>query len=234
VPVYRLAKERVAFPDPELAEPDGLLAVGGDLSPERLVAAYALGVFPWFTSGTTPYWFSPDPRAVLEPGRVHVSRSLRRTLRSGAFRFTADTAFERVIARCASKRRPAQRGTWISSSMRVAYERLHDLGVAHSVECWSGERLVGGLYGVSLGAMFCGESMFSDAPDASKAAFVALARALEQWSFQVIDCQVPTEHLASLGAVAIPRSGFLERVRAALQAPTRRGRWELPFDRLDG
>lgn len=227
MPVFRLSRERLTFPDPELAEPDGLLAVGGDLTPERLVAAYALGVFPWFTAGTTPYWFSPDPRAVLAPAEVHVTRSLRKTLRANRHRVTADRAFADVIARCAAKRRAGQRGTWISAAMRQAYVRLHELGLAHSIEAWEGDVLVGGLYGVSLGGAFFGESMFSDRPDASKVAFVALARALESWGFELIDCQVPTEHLESLGARAVPRSEFLERLAASAGRPTRRGQWTL-------
>jgi leucyl/phenylalanyl-tRNA--protein transferase len=175
VPIYRLGRE-VAFPDPALAEPDGLLAVGGDLSPERLLVAYAQGIFPWFDDRSPILWWSPDPRLVLEPGRLHVSRSLERTVRRGTYRVAADTAFERVIRRCAERARPGQSGTWITAGMIDAYVRLHHLGFAHSFEAWQGDVLAGGLYGVSLGAAFFGESMFADGRDASKVAFAVGVR----------------------------------------------------------
>jgi leucyl/phenylalanyl-tRNA---protein transferase len=225
VPVFRLPRE-VIFPDPELAEPDGLLAVGGDLSPERLLAAYAEGIFPWYNEENPILWWSPDPRLVLEPPALHVSRSLRRTMRRGAYRVTADTAFETVIRRCAARDRPGQQGTWISEAMIEAYATLHRLGFAHSFEAWEGDTLAGGLYGVSLGAAFFGESMFADRPDASKVAFAASVEWLAGRGVGLVDCQVRTEHLARFGAHEIPRREFLERLAKALEEPTRRGRWE--------
>lgn len=226
MPLYRLPRE-VAFPDPRDSEPDGLLAVGGDLSPERLVAAYAAGIFPWFGPGSPILWWSPDPRLVLLPERLHVPRSLARTLRRGRYRITADTAFPQVIRACAAAARPGQDGTWITGGMIAAYERLHALGLAHSFEAWEGEALAGGLYGVSLGAAFFGESMFSARPDASKAAFVRSVEHLRAAGVALIDCQVRTEHLARFGAGEIPREDFLARLEAALSAPTRQGAWTL-------
>ncbi len=226
VPIFRLPRE-VAFPAPELAEPDGLLAVGGDLSPERLLAAYAAGIFPWF-SGTSPIlWWSPDPRLVLVPEWLHLPRSLARTMRRGTFRVTADTAFERVIVRCADRDRPGQDGTWITPAMIDAYVRLHRRGFAHSFEAWKGATLAGGLYGVSLGGAFFGESMFADLPDASKVAFVRSVEWLAGRGVRFVDCQVWTEHLARFGARELPRADFLARLAAALEAPTLRGRWDL-------
>ncbi len=226
MPIFRLPRE-VAFPDVALSEPDGLLAVGGDLRPERLLSAYALGIFPWFDASSPILWWSPDPRLVLEPERLHVSRSLQRTIRRGRYRVTADAAFERVIRRCAERDRPGQRGTWITRGMVDAYARLHRLGFAHSFEAWEGDALAGGLYGVSLGAAFFGESMFADRPDASKVALVRSVEWLASRGVRLVDCQVRTEHLVSLGAHEIPRAEFLARLAAALEAPTLRGRWEV-------
>jgi leucyl/phenylalanyl-tRNA--protein transferase len=226
VPIFRLGPD-VAFPDPARAEPDGLLAVGGDLRPERLLAAYALGIFPWFDDSSPILWWSPDPRLVLEPERLHVSRSLQRTMRRGRFRVTADTAFERVIRRCAARRRPGQRGTWITRDMVDGYVQLHRLGFAHAFEAWEGDALAGGLYGVSLGAAFFGESMFADRPDASKVAFVHAVDWLSARGIRLVDCQVRTEHLVSLGAREIPRREFLARLARALDEPTHHGRWAL-------
>ena len=224
--IFRLHRSPV-FPDPELAEPDGLLAVGGDLSPARVVAAYAQGIFPWYSPGSPILWWSPDPRMVLIPGEMHVSRSLRRTLRSGRYQVRADTAFERVIRRCAEKDRPGQDGTWIVPEMVDAYLRLHRRGLAHSVEAWEGGELAGGLYGVSLGAAFFGESMFADRPDASKAAFATLVEWLRAAGFDLVDCQVETEHLRRFGAREISRREFRARLEASLARPTRAGRWTL-------
>ncbi len=224
MPVYRLARD-MAFPDPVEAEPNGLLAVGGDLSPERLLTAYAEGIFPWYDERTPILWWSPDPRLVLEPERLHVSRSLQRTIRRGTYRVTVDTAFERVMRGCAERERPDQEGTWITADMIEAYVRLHRLGFAHSFEAWHGGTLVGGLYGVSLGAVFFGESMFAERTDASKVAFVRAVEVLQQKGIGLVDCQVRTDHLVSLGAHEIPRSVFLERLAAALREPTLRGRW---------
>jgi leucyl/phenylalanyl-tRNA---protein transferase len=226
VPLFRLPRE-VIFPDPRLAEPDGLLAVGGDLSAERLVAAYAAGIFPWFDEDSPILWWSPDPRLVLFPERLHVPRSLARTVRRGTYRVTADTAFERVIRRCAESARPGQDGTWITDAMVKAYVRLHRQGLAHSFEAWEGASLAGGLYGVSLGAAFFGESMFADRPDASKVALVRSVELLAGWGVALIDCQVRTDHLIRFGAIEIPRDEFLLRLGAALRAPTRRGPWDV-------
>ncbi|HSN89661.1 MAG TPA: leucyl/phenylalanyl-tRNA--protein transferase [Anaeromyxobacteraceae bacterium] len=226
MPVYRLPRE-IVFPDPERAEPDGLLAVGGDLSPERLLAAYAAGIFPWFSEGMPILWWSPDPRLVLEPARLHVSQSLRRTLRRDRYRVTSDGAFERVIRSCAARARPGQDGTWITGDMVRAYLRLHRLGFAHSFEAWEGEVLAGGLYGVSLGAAFFGESMFADRPDASKVAFVRAVEFLVGRGIGLVDAQVRTEHLVRFGAEEIPRREFLARLSRALEKPTLRGRWRM-------
>ena len=216
--LYRLPRE-VAFPDPRDAEPDGLLAVGGDLSPERLVAAYAAGIFPWFSAGSPILWWSPDPRLVLTPAALHVPRSLARTLRRGLYRFTADAAFGQVIRACAGADRPGQDGTWITRSMVAAYERLHALGLAHSFEAWEGDTLAGGLYGVSLGAAFFGESMFARRPDASKAAFVRAVEHLAAHGVGLIDCQVRTEHLARFGAVEVPREQYRRLLDDAVTQP---------------
>jgi len=226
VPVYRL-DDRLAFPPPEHAEPGGLLAVGGDLRPERLLLAYSSGIFPWYQAGQPILWHSPDPRSVLLPDELGVPRSLRKTLRRAPYRVTLDTAFPRVIQACAAIRRRGQRGTWITREMKAAYLELHRRGFAHSAEAWRGDELVGGLYGVSLGAVFFGESMFARAPDASKVAFVTLVEQLRRWGVTLIDCQVRTEHLARFGATEWPRREFLRALRRALERPTRRGPWRL-------
>ncbi len=208
-----------AFPDAVEAckEPDGLLAVGGDLSPERLLAAYRRGIFPWYEAGQPILWWSPDPRAVLVPAHLHISRTLRRTLRSGRFQVSVDQAFGAVIDGCADVR--ARTGTWITDDMRRAYRHLHDLGHAHSIETWSGGELVGGLYGLALGGMFFGESMFSRASDASKAALVHLVRLAGKRGLGLIDCQVANPHLASLGSQLMPRAEFLHLVRLLTAQP---------------
>jgi leucyl/phenylalanyl-tRNA--protein transferase len=233
VPVYRLGTE-LAFPPPEAAEPSGLLAVGGDLSPERLLLAYAQGIFPWYDESLPILWHSPDPRMVLLPGELHVPRSLARTFRRGGFAWSLDRAFARVIAGCAEAPRPQGQGTWITREMRAAYLRLHQLGLAHSIEAWSGEDLAGGLYGVALGACFFGESMFARRPDASKTALVVLVRQLERWGFELLDCQVHTENLSRFGAREWPRSRFLCHLRRALERETRRGPWRLDADLAGG
>ena len=224
MPVYRLGKQ-LAFPPPDQAEESGLLAVGGDLRPERLLLAYSLGIFPWYHEGIPILWYSPDPRTVLEPSALVVSRSLRKAIRRAPYRVTLDTAFGEVIRACAKVPRPGQDGTWITRDMIRAYDRLHELGYAHSVEAWRGDELVGGLYGVSLGRAFFGESMFARADDASKIAFVALVEQLERWDIELIDCQVHTEHLERFGAVEWPRERFLAALAAALEHPTRGGPW---------
>ncbi len=202
------------FPDPTFAleEPDGLLAVGGDLSPARLLNAYRQGIFPWYSEGEPILWWSPNPRAVLFPEQLKISRSLQKSLRKRRFRVTLDTAFAQVIAACSESRLDkdgSQSGTWITEEMKQAYIALHRIGFAHSVECWEGEDLVGGLYGVSMGKVFFGESMFARRSDASKIGFAHLVKQLTAWEFALIDCQVHTDHLASLGAVDIPRENFL-------------------------
>jgi leucyl/phenylalanyl-tRNA--protein transferase len=226
VPIFRLPREPV-FPDPRRAEPDGLLAVGGDLSPQRLLTAYRHGIFPWYSDPSPILWWSPDPRLVLDAGALHVPRSLERTLRRARFEVRADAAFGRVIRRCAEKPRPGQAGTWITGPMVAAYEELHRLGYAHSFEAWREGELAGGLYGVSLGGAFFGESMFADQPDASKVAFVRAVRWLDRQGIRLVDCQVATEHLARFGAREIPRAEFLGRLAESLEQPTLRGRWEI-------
>jgi leucyl/phenylalanyl-tRNA--protein transferase len=206
----------ISFPDPAEAEPNGLLAVGGDLSVERLLAAYRAGIFPWYSEDEPILWFSPDPRMVLAPADIHLSRSLERRVRSGVYALSVDRDFDAVVDACALVERPGQDGTWITDDMRGAYRSLHDHGHAHSLEVWSEGELVGGLYGVLVGACFCGESMFSLAPDASKVAFVELARRGAAAGLQLIDCQLPTDHLTTLGAAPTPRAEFLARLSAAV------------------
>lgn len=190
-----------------LTDPNGLLAAGGDLSIERLLQAYSLGIFPWFDDDQPILWWSPDPRAVLFPEQLHISRSLHKTLRSGRFRVTADTAFDAVVSACAEPRKDS-RGTWITDDIRAAYSAMHRHGFAHSVECWHDNKLVGGIYGIALGKLFFGESMFSRMTDASKTAFVHLVEHLKLQGCPLIDCQVMNPHLERLGATLIPRNEF--------------------------
>jgi leucyl/phenylalanyl-tRNA---protein transferase len=222
MPVYRL-DERLVFPPPGRGPRRGPIAVGGDLRPERLLLAYSMGIFPW--QGEPLHWHSPDPRMVLLADQLKVSRSLRRTVRRGIFRLSLDTAFAEVMVACATVPRPGQDGTWITPGMVESYTELHRRGVAHSVEAWEGDQLVGGIYGLSLGAAFFGESMFALRADASKVAFVALVEQLRRWSIPLVDCQVYTAHLASLGAREWARSDFLAALRVALDRPTRLGPW---------
>lgn len=210
------------------AEMGGLLAVGADLSPARLLDAYRRGIFPWGTVEGHPLWYSPDPRMVLVPGEFRISRSLRKTLRSGRYEVRFDTAFAAVIAGCAAMPRPGQDGTWITDDMAGAYIRLHELGWAHSVETYGEGDLLGGLYGLAIGGMFYGESMFSRRTDTSKIAFAHLVRHLEENGFGMIDCQMHTTHLASLGARPIPRRDFLRRVAELTARPAPRGNWPAP------
>ncbi|MEM8962840.1 MAG: leucyl/phenylalanyl-tRNA--protein transferase [Acidobacteriota bacterium] len=216
---------RIRFPDPRLADPDGLVAIGGDYRPETLIAAYAQGIFPWPCGDLSHAWFSPDPRFVLLPEELRVSRSLRKTLRRAPYRITFDHAFEEVIHACATSPRPDHQGTWIHPDLIEGFVALHRSGVAHSVEAWHGSELAGGLYGIALGAAFAGESMFFRQPDASKAAFVHLVEHLRDWSFHFVDCQVPTEHLERFGATEWPRDRFLDALSKALEIPTRLGPW---------
>jgi leucyl/phenylalanyl-tRNA--protein transferase len=223
-PVY-LLDERPLFPSPERARGDGLLAVGGDLSVPRLLEAYRNGIFPWYEEGGPILWWSPDPRLVLVPDEFRASRSLRALLRKGTYEVTFDAAFARVIRACATAPRRDEPGTWITPEMEASYTALHGLGYAHSVESWCEGGLVGGLYGVHLGRCFFGESMFSLRPDASKVALADLADFLRSRGTLLIDCQVTSEHLLSLGAREVPRAEFLRRLREALRYPTGRERW---------
>ena len=224
----------IAFPDARQADDSigGLLAVGGDLSPERLLAAYRAGVFPWFDDDQAPIlWWSPDPRAVLVPGHMRVSRSLAKRLRNGGFEVSFDRAFAKVVNGCATKRE-GRSGTWITPAMGLAYNRLHELGYAHSLEVWRDGRLAGGLYGLSIGAFFFGESMFSRDRDASKVALARLSEQLKRWRFQLIDCQIPNDHLRSLGVQSIPRAEFLAALAANDESKTRVGAWRFDADIL--
>lgn len=229
MPIYALSDEPV-FPDPEEAEPDGLIAVGGDLSPQRVLTGYALGIFPWPMSNMPLTWFAPPERMILEFSALRVSRSLRRTLRKSGFTVTMDQAFSEVMSACALAPRTKDAGTWITAEMQDSYAQIHRMGFAHSVEVWLEEELVGGLYGVSIGRMFCGESMFHRVTDASKVAFVALARQLETWGFAFLDCQLHTPHLESLGASLIPRNTYSKRLHEAVWAGTRRDSWSFEMD----
>ena len=220
----RRARRALGFPPVSRARRSGLLAVGGDLSPERLLVAYANGIFPWPNSENSLIpWFCPSPRTVLVPGQIRVNRSLRRAVQRTSFTTTYDQAFPEVIAACAAARQ--DEGTWITPSMIEAYTRLHDLGFAHSVETWSGTTLVGGVYGISLGAAFFGESMFRRESDASKIALYELLRRLEAWNFRFLDCQMMTPHVRSLGAVEWGRKHFQSELEKALAQDTRRGPW---------
>lgn len=213
--VYRLTQELV-FPPPELADDDGLLAVGGDLSVNRLLVAYSMGIFPWYSGKSPILWWSPDPRLILLPQEIKVSRSLRQTLKKGLYAVTTNAAFEEVIRNCATVSRKGEKGTWITEEMIAAYIRLHQAGYAHSVEAWRDGDLAGGLYGVLLGKVFFGESMFAKKTDASKAAFATFTAMLAEKGVELIDCQVTTAHLQRFGAREIPRAEFLIRLEKAL------------------
>ena len=226
--MFRLSQrgDDLHFPPVEFASPEGLLAVGGDLRVERLLEAYRHGIFPWYNDDQPILWWSPDPRAVIFPNKLHVSRSLKRTIRVGGFTVTLDTRFRDVMHGCAGPRpQYPEGGTWITAEMVKAYVQLHELGYAHSVETWQEGRLVGGLYGVALGSIFFGESMFTRVPDASKVALVSLVRQLQTWGFRIFDCQQPSRHIKTLGAEDIPRSEFLDHLGDALTQSDRRGRW---------
>jgi len=259
--ILRPSAQPTNFPPVESATPEGLLAVGGDLSSERLLAAYRHGIFPWYNPGQPILWWSPDPRAVLYPEKLKISRSLRKTLKRGLLRVTFDSCFREVMFACAAPRRTRTYecrerhdcmdaggratqgavaedaesgreqnpggGTWINDDMVEAYTRLHELGYAHSIETWHENRLAGGLYGVALGGVFFGESMFARETDASKVALVALVSKLREWGFTLIDCQIPSAHLTSLGAEEIPRSRFLTELNRALGLSGQPGRWQI-------
>ena len=233
---YLLDKNhKTLFPDVELAlsEPDGLLAVGGDLTIERLVTAYQQGIFPWYSEGQPILWWSPDPRMILIPNEIKISRSLAKTIRKQKFTITIDQDFENVIRSCSKPRfekGQLQNETWILDDMISAYNNLHEAGYAHSVECWQDDKLVGGLYGIAIGKVFFGESMFSNISDASKTAFVFLSKQLEQWDFKLIDCQVYTSHLESLGAKLIPRQQFISLLQQYSLNQSKHKKWQTDPD----
>ena len=224
--IYQLT-DQLLFPNPEEAEPEGILAVGGDLTAERLLLAYRKGIFPWYSAGQPILWWSPDPRLLLYLSEIHISKSLRRIINSQRFEIRFDTNFDRVIKNCALVYRKNQDGTWITEQMRQAYGQLFQDGYAHSVESYFEGELVGGLYGLSIGKAFFGESMFSNKSEASKIALVALVEKLTLWDFHFIDCQVPTDHLKQMGAVEVERSLFLEQLKQASMAESIRGPWTL-------
>lgn len=225
MPVYLLS-ESPEFPPPHLASQEGLLAVGGDLSTERLLSAYGQGIFPWFSEGEPILWWSPDPRLILFPHEFKLSKSLKKIINRSLFDITIDQTFGRVITECAETRVVQDEPTWIVGDMIDAYCRLHESGFAHSVEAWQEGELVGGLYGVSLGKCFFGESMFATVSNASKVAFAWLVDFLTSHAFQMIDCQVTTQHLISMGAKEIPRDRFLTLLQVSLKEPTMQGKWQ--------
>ena len=231
MPVFRLPPEHI-FPDPRLAREDGLLAVGGDLDPQRVLLAYAYGIFPWYSEGQPILWHSPDPRFVLLPDELHVGRSLRKTIRKQRFDLTLDRAFEDVLTSCAKVHRPGQRGTWITRDMHRAYLQLHQAGFAHSAEAWQNGQLVAGLYGISIGSVYFGESMYTSVADGSKVAFVALMHQLKAWGFTLIDSQVHTQHLERFGARHLPRERYLELLERGIEHGTRRGEWRFDAEVL--
>lgn len=226
MPVFWINEQELTFPHPSLAEPGGLLAIGGDLNPERLVLAYRNGIFPWFEDDGSYFWYSPDPRFVLFPAELRVHKSMRSIFNQKKFDYTLDTCFEQVVRACAQAPRTGQDGSWIAESFVEAYTELHRQGVAHSVEVWQKGKLVGGLYGLALGRVFFGESMFSTVPNASKAGFIILVQALERSGFTLIDCQQETAHLSSLGARNISRQLFLEMLYHNAYERTLLGKWE--------
>jgi leucyl/phenylalanyl-tRNA--protein transferase len=224
MPVYQIPDE-LLFPDPELAEEDGLLGVGGDLSPERLLLAYASGIFPWFSKGEPIMWWSPDPRCVLRPEKLKISTSLRQALKKDNYEIRFDTCFEEVIRQCSATKRKGQRGTWITREMQEAYIKLYELGFSHSTEVFMDGELAGGLYGISIGGTYSGESMFHLRPEASKIALFHLVERLKERGYPLIDCQVTNQHLLSLGAEEMPRKEFLKQVIKNREKPGHNGRW---------
>jgi leucyl/phenylalanyl-tRNA--protein transferase len=224
MPVYQLSEDLV-FPSPHLASKEGLLAVGGDLTHRRLLLAYSQGIFPWYSEGEPILWWSPDPRLVLYPQELKITKSLSKIIKKGTFSVTADRAFEQVITDCARVRLENREGTWIVGDMVDAYCDLHHCGFAHSIEAWEGDRLAGGLYGVSLGKSFFGESMFTRVSNASKVAFVALVKYLRSREFTMIDCQISSGHLTRFGAREISRTRYLDELGESLLSPTLKGKW---------
>ena len=225
MPVFLLNDDELQFPDPREANADGVLAIGGDLRPDRLLFAYEIGIFPWFNPPEPVIWWSPDPRCVLYTDELKVSKSMRNIFNRKQFSVTYDEAFVEVIEGCRDAPRSQQEGTWISSEIIDSYTWLHKLGVAHSVEVWQDGKLVGGLYGISLGRMFFGESMFSLVSNASKVGFIHLVNALRRMGFKLVDCQIYNEHLGSMGAREIPREDFLQELQIALKTETIQGNW---------
>ena len=225
MPVFLLS-DTIEFPPPHLASEDGLLAVGGDLSQKRLLLAYRMGIFPWFSNNEPILWWSPDPRLVLYPHEIKTSKTLKKIIKKEVFKVTMDLAFNEVINQCAQVRLKKNQGTWIIEDMIEAYCQLHESGFAHSVEVWRQGELAGGLYGVSLGKCFFGESMFTRISNASNIALVKLVEYLKKLSFDMIDCQVATEHLTRFGARQIPRIRFLNQLEKSLKAPTIKGKWD--------
>ena len=229
MPIFRLPQEHY-FPPPSLAEPNGLLAVGGDLHPQRLILAYMSGIFPWYSEGQPILWFSPEPRYVLQPEHVKIGRSLKKRIRRQDYEITMDQAFLEVIENCAAIKRPMQFGTWITNDMKNAYTELFEMGYAHSVEAWKGGKLVGGLYGVLIGDLFAGESMFAHSSDASKVAFAWMCRQLSNWQVKLIDCQVYTDHLQRFGAQNISRDEYLSRIAPLVRQSRSLERWYFDDD----
>ncbi len=224
MPVFKLSNS-LEFPPSSLAEPNGLLCVGGDLLTERILLAYSNGIFPWYSNGEPILWWSPDPRLVIYPGKIHISRSLSKKIKNNYFTISIDRAFENVIMKCASSRTDKLEETWLTNEMIDAYIKLHKEGFAHSVECWKDQKLVGGLYGVSLGGCFFGESMFHLVNDASKIALVTLSAFLSDLNFDFIDCQVTSQHLLRMGGVEIPRKMFVDQLKLSMEKPTITGPW---------
>jgi leucyl/phenylalanyl-tRNA--protein transferase len=227
MPVFLLS-DKIEFPPPHLASEHGLLAVGGDLSQKRLLLAYRMGIFPWFSNDEPIMWWSPDPRLVLYPREIKISKTLKKIIKKNVFEVTMDLAFRNVVHQCADVRLKKDEGTWIVKDMMDAYCRLHESGFAHSVEAWHQGELVGGLYGVSLGRCFFGESMFTRISNASNVALVKLVEYLNTLSFDMIDCQIPTDHLIRFGAREVSRARFLAQLERSLEAPTKKGKWEMP------
>lgn len=227
MPIYILGED-IVFPPAAMASREGILAVGGDLSPERLLNAYARGIFPWFSEGDPIIWWSPSPRMILFPEEVHIARSMKRLMKKEPplFEWTFDTHFREVIEGCRTAPRKNQPGTWITTEIKDAYIRLFELGYAHALAVWQDKELVGGIYGVSLGKCFFGESMFSKVPNASKFAFIKLAQQLMKMDFLMLDCQVPSEHLRKLGAREMPRHEFLGLLKLGLRSKTLVGKWD--------
>ena len=232
MPIFWLSDNDISFPSPHLAEAEGVLAMGGDLKPQRLLRAYQMGIFPWYNEGEPIIWWSPDPRFVMYPSKLKVSKSMRKVLRDNIFHVTVDTDFKAVIENCQQTYRPDQGGTWITDDMLEAYLELHDLGFAHSVEVWQEGDLVGGLYGVSLGKCFFGESMFTKVSNASKTGFIILVKKLTALGFDLIDCQTHTSHLESLGAEDMDREEFLNYLKQNNKKETLRGKWTKLMEKI--